>query len=242
MARAVPAARIVVGSGLGKCVDMASASSRITFTVPAALDPAALTALTFAVWLFPRAVDGTARRIIEPNGGAGAGIQMFISASAGVAVRVQHSVTNAEQDSGQGTILRGQWSRVVMTWADGDSVPKLYINALQYATVAYQTPKSGVRNTWSGSTCYLGNTSGLSAAFNGLKDEPGIWPRVWTAAEIGADYYACQVPAGAVWRYPMEDGIGSGTVADGAGSATGTATNVTQGVASYSVPARTLYS
>lgn len=238
MARAVAAQRFLAGVNLGKCIDMAASASRVTFTVPAALDPANLTSLTYAVWLFPRAVDGTARRVIEPNGGAGAGIQMFISASAGVACRVQHSVTNAEQDSGQGTLPRGQWNRVVMTWSDADSVPKLYINAIQYNAAGYQTPKSGVRNNWSTSTCYLGNTSGLSAAYNGLRDEDGIWNRVWSAAEIGADYYACQVPAGAVWRYSYEEAAAAGTVADSAGSATGTATSCTQGVASYNIPAR----
>ena len=239
--RTVATQRKVPGVSLNKCADFSlDAKANVSFTVPASMDPANMVNFTFAVWLYPKEIDSLARRIID-NITTGAGFYCQLP-NTGLDFRVQYHTIYDGTILGAGIIKVGKWQRLLVTWNNASGHPNIYLNSVLQTRTGGAT-KSGVRDQWSGSVPIIGNSNATTGNrnFGGLMDEFCIWNRILTPTEINDDFFKAMAPVstnGLLLRYAMDET--SGNLVDASGnSITGTPYNLTQNVASYSIPART---
>lgn len=231
------ATRSQIGTSLGKCITNTSATGTATFTIPASMNPANLPRFTVAIWCYPTlAPQG---RLFELNSATTSkGFNIALTTAGEVQGLVGHSTTAAQSFSGNSVVRRHQWHRIVMTWDDTDSRPKIYVNGKFYPNTT-GTAKNGTRGTVAGDTGYLINRTGVDRAFFGMVDDFCIANRVWTQAEISADAVLNNVPtSGLLLWWKFEEA--SGTLQDSSPvpSVTGTPSNIFQNTNSLTITSR----
>jgi hypothetical protein len=162
---------------LSNAVQFTTATSRATYTAQES------NRVTLAAWVrcdttgggtFPRIVQGLSYRWL---------FRFSSSDPYSIGFATQDG-TNGDWDSGGNSISLGQWYHVAVSY-DRTSLtnrPTFYINGVKQSTVTLALP-SGAVPTFTG-TGYIGNSSALNRAWNGLIDDLRIYDRILNDGEV----------------------------------------------------------
>jgi len=230
-----PSANWVTGR-VGGGLDFDGTDDVVDIGSPAMFDAILPGSVTLSAWIYPRSMgQSDAGKILDRNTTSGA------NANGGWHFRIGNTNTiefsygcgaggadNLELRAANNAVSLNAWSHVTVTW-DGSanaSGAHIYVNGLE---TPYKTSDScvGGFHDDDGVDLLIGNVTAQNRTFDGLLDDVRVYNRVLTEGEIKK---LSQPPPdlenGLVGHWKMDDGTGSTTAADSAGSNDGTLTNM----------------
>lgn len=178
-------------------------TDKIVFKVKANLASAVTSTMTWSAWVYKTIDDSTARRIIDPNGGADQGfIIQTPNGDFNISINFNTAGANAVYAN---ALNNGVWTQLAFTWSVADLRPKLFINGLP-VTPSGGADKSGTQLAWTNINAHIGNRAGNDRVFNGRIAEFTVWNRVLRNSEInslGKGYSSLFIPNGLIMYWPI---------------------------------------
>jgi hypothetical protein len=148
-----------------------------------------LPSMTISAWILPNGSGETGwGRIIQKGTSSSTvhppGFWFNLTPDAGLEFSNFNATTNLNRATGT-VITMGAWQHVVVTWDGSNSAAgiHMYRNGIEYPYVR-NIDGVGARGDDSAGNLWIGNASLMSRTFNGIIDDPRIYNRVLTPAEV----------------------------------------------------------
>lgn len=213
----------------GTCLNFTGGSStnNVTYTVPSSMSNMAQ--FTVAIWCFPTNIDSTPRRLF--NDGTtiadGKGFDIWIrTVTDGLTGAVAYDTQDYLKRFNHTDLKLHKWQRVLMTWNDTGQDLKMYINTTELSPISTQS-SVGSRQSWTGTTAYIGNAVTNNRSWEGRLDEVCVWSRILTTDEISQDFYRGPPLSGLTFYYKFDEGSGTSATDSSGNSVTGTISGAT---------------
>lgn len=218
-----------------------ASTNKASFAAPTTLNPANIPAFSYGCWFNPYSVsNNSAPKLFSNDGSADKGFALQLQSTNSFTAQIFSSGNAGQVTSSTGVITLNQWQRVIVTWSDANTLPKIYLNSVLLGNSATQAI-TGTRQIWDGLTVNIGNAAALNRVLLGLMDEYCIWNTELTQAQITQDYYNGVYTPNLLVRYKMDEGSGT-TLVDATGNGiTGTISGATYSTNVF-IKARTLVS
>lgn len=217
----------------GKGAQFSQPDSVIKFTPNSVFNGANLPKFSVAYTFAADSLEDAGNRLIDVSTGLpGSGFTIFCQKGSGLIASVAHTNVSASCSTGGGVIISrpNKFYRILMTWNDAGTFPRLYVNGINYTYNV--TQKSGTRSFVSGGWFTLGNGNGIVRNLQHIGTHLKIWNEELDQSDAIADFKGDNVkPGNVIMNWEMQEDAGTGMVYDsGPNGFHGTCTNIIQGV------------
>lgn len=175
---------------IGKCYDFDGVDDMVVLPITTHY-----TAMSFSAWIKPDGFgEANSGRLLDKmnSGGTISTVVSFYGKpgqSSGQISVIMEWTTRGQWAIPLDSIILGTWNHVVVTYdgASASNDPIIYINGVAIPVTETSTPSgSRVTNT---DNYHIGNRGAGDRSFDGMIDQPALWYRVLTPAEVAILYH-----------------------------------------------------